>query len=230
MKVALRAANARAVTRPNGAAMYRLAYLRVSTSKQHDSGAGLAAQRTAIEADAERRGWTDDLLFIEDVLSGKSARRPGLERARTMLATGEASTLIVAKMDRLSRSLLDFARIMADAQRQGWQLVALDSPADPSTPQGEAMATMLAMFAQLERRLIGERTRAALAEKRAQGVRLGRPPVLPAAVRERIVAERDEGATFDLIAARLTVDSIATARGGQRWKASSVRKIAKAAG
>jgi DNA invertase Pin-like site-specific DNA recombinase len=227
MKVALRAANARAVTRPIGAAMYRLAYLRVSTDKQRDSGAGLAAQRTAIEADAQRRGWErSSLLFIEDVLSGKSAKRPGLERARAVLANGEASTLIVAKMDRLSRSLLDFARIMADAQRQGWALLALDAPADPTTPAGELMATMLAAFAQHERRLIGERTRAALAEKQAQGVVLGRPRVLSAAVRERIVTERDEGATFDLIAARLTVDGVPTARGGARWHASSVRKLA----
>jgi len=114
-----------------------------------------------------------------------------------MLAKGEASTLIVSKMDRLSRSLLDFARIMADAQAQGWKLLALDAPADPTTPAGELTATMLAAFTQHERRLIGERTRAALAEKQAAGVRLGRPRVLTAAVRKRITAERAEGATFD---------------------------------
>jgi DNA invertase Pin-like site-specific DNA recombinase len=225
MKVALRAANARAVARLKGPAMHRIAYLRVSTDKQRDSGAGLAAQRTAIEAEAERRGW-GDLLFIDDVLSGKSARRPGLERARAMLANGAASTLIVAKMDRLSRSLLDFARIMADAQRQGWALLALDAPADPTTPAGELMATMLAAFAQHERRLIGERTRAALVEKRAAGVVLGRPRVLPAAVRARIAAEREDGATLQLIADRLTIDGVPTARGGERWHASTVRKIA----
>jgi DNA invertase Pin-like site-specific DNA recombinase len=206
--------------------MYRIAYLRVSTDKQRDSGAGLAAQRTAIEADAARRGWSDELLFMDDVLSGKTAKRPSLERARAMLAAGEASTLIVSKMDRLSRSLLDFASILQESQSQGWQLIALDAPVDPSTPQGEMMATMLAAFAQFERRLIGERTRAALAEKRAAGVVLGRPRVLSDAIRQRIAAERAAGERLQTIADRLTVDGVPTARGGSRWHASSVRKVA----
>lgn len=210
--------------------MHRIAYLRVSTDKQRDSGAGLAAQRTAIEAAAAARGWpADELVFVKDVLSGKSAKRPGLERARAMLANGEASTLIVAKMDRLSRSLLDFASIMADAQAQRWALVALDAPVDPSTPQGEMMATMLTAFAAYERRLIGERTKAALAVKRAEGVVLGRPRVLSDAIRERIKAERGDGTTWEMIAARLTVAGVPTARGGSEWHASTVRKIALAA-
>lgn len=206
--------------------MQAIGYIRVSTDKQGDSGAGLAAQRTAITAEAQRRGWAaEDLLFIEDTASGKSARRPGLARARAMLAAGDAEVLIVSKMDRLSRSLLDFASIMQESQRQGWALIALDSPADPSTPTGEAMASILATFAQLERRLIGERTRAALAEKVAAGVRLGRPRTLPDAVRERIVAERGEGETLQMIADRLNVEEVATAHGG-RWHSSTVRKIA----
>jgi DNA invertase Pin-like site-specific DNA recombinase len=207
--------------------MQAIAYLRVSTDKQQDSGAGLAAQRRAISAEAQRRGWVaDDLLFVQDVSSGKSAKRHNLERARAMLAKGEATALITDKMDRLSRSLLDFAQIMQDAQRQGWALIALDAPADPSTPTGEAMATMLATFAQLERRLIGERTRRALAEKRAQGVVLGRPRSLSAEVRARIVGERAEGLTLQMIADRLNLDAIPTAHGGARWHTSTVRKVA----
>ena len=129
-------------------------------------------------------------------------------------------------MDRLSRSLLDFATIMQDAQRQGWGLIALDAPADPTTPQGEAMATMLAMFAQLERRLIGERTRAALAEKQAQGVVLGRPRTLPDVIRARIAGERGEGVTLQLIADRLNVEGVPTAQGGKRWYSATVGKVA----
>jgi DNA invertase Pin-like site-specific DNA recombinase len=203
--------------------MQAIAYLRVSTDKQQDSGAGLAAQRRAIEAEASRRGWADDLLWVQDVSSGKSAKRHELERTRAMLAKGEAGALIVDKMDRLSRSLLDFAQIMADAQRQGWALIALDAPADPSTPQGEAMATVLATFAQLERRLIGERTKRALAEKRAAGVRLGRPRAMPATVRERIAAARAAGRTLQAISDELNAQGVATAHGGALWRPSSVR-------
>jgi DNA invertase Pin-like site-specific DNA recombinase len=206
--------------------MYRIAYLRVSTDRQKDSGAGLAAQRRAIEAEATRRGWSgESLLYVEDVLSGKTAKRPQLDRARAMLASGEASTLIVAKMDRLSRSLLDFASIMADSQSQGWTLIALDAPCDPSTPQGEMMATMLAAFAQLERRLISERTKAALAEKRAEGVKLGRPRVIEGEVREWIVTARARKRTYQSIADELNATGVATAHGGSEWRPSSVRAV-----
>jgi DNA invertase Pin-like site-specific DNA recombinase len=89
--------------------------------------------------------------------------------------------LVVAKLDRLSRSMIDFTGVMAKAQKQGWALVALDCAVDTTTPAGEAMAHVLATFAQFERRLIGQRTREALAVKRKQGVRLGRPQDLGAA-------------------------------------------------
>jgi DNA invertase Pin-like site-specific DNA recombinase len=65
---------------------------------------------------------------------------------------------VVAKLDRLSRSMLDFTAVMAQAQKQGWALVALDCAVDTTTPAGEAMANVLATFAQFERRLIGQRT------------------------------------------------------------------------
>lgn len=209
--------------------MWRIAYLRVSTDKQKDSGAGLAAQRRKILEEADRRGWERDSLFwLEDVLTGKTSKRPQMERARAMLAKGEADTLIVDKMDRLSRSLLDFAQIMVDAQKQGWALVAFDAPADPSTPAGEAMTNMLAVWSQFERRLIGERTKRALAEKRAQGVVLGRPRTLPAAIRQRIKDERETGTPLQTIADELNAEAVPTAQSGKRWHASTVRAVALA--
>ena len=132
--------------------------------------------------------------------------------------------LVVSKMDRLSRSLLDFVTIMAEAERQGWSLVALDCPADPSTPAGEAMVSVMAAFSQFERRLIGQRTREALAVKRAAGVRLGRPPAIDDAVEQRIREERASGATLRGIADHLNDDGIPTARGG-RWRASTLQRV-----
>ena len=156
-------------------------YCRVSTDEQGDSGLGLAAQRAAIEAECNRRGW--NLVAIhEDVLSGKTLKRPGVAEALSAVESGEAGALIVAKLDRLSRSLVDFAGLMARAHAGRWNLVALDLGIDLSTPAGEFMANVMASAAQWERRIIGQRTREALAVKRAQGVRLGRPFVLPADV------------------------------------------------
>src|SRR6476646_10299620 len=163
-----------------------LGYVRVSTSEQASKGAGLEAQRRAILAECKRRGW-HLVETIEDAgYSARDLRRPGIQAALRALERGEASALVVAKLDRLSRSMLDFSKLMAKASREHWALVALDVAVDTSTPSGEAMANMLATFAQFERRLISQRTREALAVKRAQRVRLGRPPSIPAELAARI--------------------------------------------
>jgi DNA invertase Pin-like site-specific DNA recombinase len=140
-----------------------------------------------------------------------------------MLAAGDASALAVAKLDRLSRSMLDFARIRATAQKQSWALVALDVQVDTTSP-GEAMAHMLATFSQFERRLISERTKQALARKRAGGVRLGAPPEIDPSIARRIRKERKAGRTLRQIAERLNEDRIPTARGG-RWQASTLQRV-----
>jgi DNA invertase Pin-like site-specific DNA recombinase len=203
-----------------------IGYLRVSTGRQADSGAGIEAQRTAILAEATRRGWAAaDVQFIQETASGKNAKRPGLELAREALASGDAGALVVSKMDRLSRSLLDFASIMQEAQKQGWALIALDCPVDLTTPMGEALAAIIATFAQLERKMIGERTRDALAEKRAAGIKLGRPRILSDDVRERIVAEHEEKRTLRTIADALNTDNVPTAHGGKQWHPSTVRAV-----
>lgn len=145
------------------------------------------------------------------------------------MAAGEADAIIVAKLDRLSRSMLDFATLMDRAQRQGWGLVALDMNVDTTTPVGEVVANVLAAFAQFERRLIGQRTKDALAAKRAAGVRLGRPPSVEANVARRIRAERATGATLTQIADGLNRDGLPTPRGGSQWRPSSLESVLRAA-
>jgi|ERR1039458_8391566 DNA invertase Pin-like site-specific DNA recombinase len=200
-----------------------IGYVRVSTEEQTNSGAGLAAQRAAVKAECERRGW-QLVDVIEDAgYSAKDLKRPGVQMALETLERHEASGLVVAKLDRLSRSMLDFTAIMAKASKQGWALVALDCAVDTTTPAGEAMANVLATFAQFERRLIGQRTREALAAKRAAGVRLGRPLSLPVEVRDRIAADRDGGLSLASIADKLNVDGVPTAQGGRQWWPSTVR-------
>ena len=140
-----------------------------------------------------------------------SLKRPGVQEALRALEAGEAKALVVAKLDRLSRSMLDFAALMATAQKQSWALVALDCAVDTSTPAGEAMAHVLATFGQFERRLISQRTREALAVKKASGVRLGRPPTVPMAVVRRIQRLRARGLSFRVIADELNEARVPTA-------------------
>ena len=199
--------------------------VRVSSDEQGQSGAGLAAQRAAILAEAKRRGWRL-VEVVEDVgYSGKSRKRPGIETALEALRQKRADTLVVTKFDRLSRSMLDFSRLMDRASRQNWALVALDLALDTSTPAGDMMANVLATFAQFERRLIAQRTRDALAVKRAQGVRLGRDRAISPDVAERIRAERASGMTLQAIADGLDQDGVPTARGGKHWYTSTVRAV-----
>ncbi len=205
--------------------MQVLGYVRVSTQEQGNSGAGLAAQRAAIQSECERRGW-EVLTIIEDVgASGRSLKRPGIQTALEVLQQRDASALVVAKLDRLSRSMLDFASIMAAAQKQSWALVALDCAVDTTTPAGEAMANVLATFAQFERRLIGQRTKEALAQKKAEGVQLGRRRELPQKIVRRIVRERDGKASLRAIATGLNADKIPTAHGGKQWWPETVRAV-----
>ncbi len=204
-----------------------IGYLRCSTEEQADSRAGLDAQRAAILAEGQRRCWAEtELTFVEDAgYSGKDLRRPGIEAALDALRHHRADTLVVSKLDRLSRSLVDFAGLMAQASRERWALVALDLSVDTATPAGEAMAAMLATFAQFERRLIGQRTKEALAVRRQQGVRLGRPRAVPADVVERIAAERSAGMTLRAIADGLNRDSVPTAMGGRKWWVATVQGV-----
>lgn len=207
-----------------------VAYLRVSTDEQADSGAGLAAQRAAAKAEAERRGWLLLAVEVDAGASGKSlAGRPALARALHTLTTGEADVLLVAKLDRLSRSLLDFASLMARSQDEGWSLVALDLGVDTSTPAGEFMASVMASAAQWERRIIGQRTRDALAAKRAQGVQLGRRPSISLEVAANIHALRAEGLTVRAIADRLTAEAVPTVGGSDRWSPSTVQRVLSSA-
>jgi DNA invertase Pin-like site-specific DNA recombinase len=196
-------------------------YVRVSTGEQGASGASLEAQESAIRLECERRGW--HLVTLEkDVLSGRTLRRPGLQRALKACEKGDAAAIVVAKLDRLSRSVADFSRLIEEA-RGRFDVVVLDAGVDTTSPHGKAMVQMISVFAELERELIGQRTKDALAIKRAQGVRLGRPPSIPASVLARIKSLRTRGWSYARIAENLNCDGVATAHGGRQWYPATVR-------
>ena len=114
---------------------------------------------------------------------------------------------------------------MERSRKYGWALVALGVGVDTSLPEGEAMAGTLAVRAQFERRLTGQRTKDALAIKRQQGVRPGRPPVLSKKVVSRIKREARAGRSLREIARRLNHDEIPTAHGGASWRHSTIRSV-----
>jgi DNA invertase Pin-like site-specific DNA recombinase len=203
-----------------------IAYLRVSTDEQAESGAGLDAQRAVIAAAATARGWELVAEHTDAGVSGKIApqRRPALAAALEMLDRGDADVLVVAKSDRLARSVVALCDLLDRAEGANWSLVVLDTDVDTSTASGRLVASVIGCVAEWERRVISERTRAALATRKAAGMRLGRPVELPADTRLYIAAMHADGMSLRKIADTLTAEGVPTSRGGQ-WHASTVRSV-----
>jgi DNA invertase Pin-like site-specific DNA recombinase len=145
-----------------------VAYYRVSTERQGRSGLGLDAQRRTVEDFLHATGGTLTREFIE-VQSGKDDDRPKLAEALKLCKLTH-TTLLIAKLDRLSRS----AAFLLTLRASGARLVAADMP-----EANETVVGFMAVMAEAERKAISDRTRAALAAAKRRGVRLGNPRLQP---------------------------------------------------
>jgi len=202
-----------------------IGYLRVSTEEQASSGLGLDAQRDTIQRYADAHGW--DVLWYEDAgLSAKSLARPQLQAALDRLDASpkrrDVDGIVVAKLDRLSRSVADFAGVLELARSRKWAMVAIDLGVDTSTPTGELVANVMMSVAQWERRIIGERTSAAMQAAKRQGRHMGRVSVLPQATGERLLALRRTH-TLAATASVLNAEGHSTAT-GLPWTINAVAK------
>lgn len=199
-----------------------IGYVRVSTDKQD---IGPEVQVAALTAEAARLGWDLDLRR-EDASSAKSLRgRPVLAAALADLKAVRADALAASKLDRLSRSVADFSGLLETAGRQRWAVICLDLRIDTSSSTGAAMAQVTCVFAELERKRIGERTREAMTKISPEArdrmrQSPGRPVVLDPAAGARIRELRDQGCSFQRISDVLTADGVPTATGGRWWPAT----------
>lgn len=199
-----------------------IAYTRVSTGDQQY---GIGAQKEAIRQAAQSRNW--EVCWVEEpARSGRNITgRPKLQAALAELAAGRAGALVVSRLDRLSRSMLDFAGIVRLSQEQGWALVILQPALDLSTSEGRLVANILVSLAEFERELIGARIREGLAEAKRRGKRLGRTQRIAPEVARRIEREHGLGASLHEIARGLNADAVPTTRGGSRWYPATVRGV-----
>lgn len=212
-------------------------YARTSTDEQVN---GMDAQRERLIAEAERRGWTYEVHT--EHRSGKSmtrAARPEFDIVLTRLdKLGRNGVLVVTKLDRLSRSVVDFGAVLRRAERRGWAIVVLDlgngAVLDTSDPFGKFGATVMMAAAELERGLIGMRTREGLAVVKARGTKLGHPSRVPTDVRARILTARAGGMSWRTIADGLNHDGVPSPGAGSptghgkantRWHPNSVHRI-----
>jgi DNA invertase Pin-like site-specific DNA recombinase len=213
-----------------------IAYLRVSTASQGKSGLGLEAQRAAIATFAQANGLTIIAEHVE-VETGKGAdaldRRPILAAALAQARKAKAS-VVVAKLDRLSRDVAFISGLMS--QRVRFIVAELGLDADPF------MLHLYAAIAEKERAQISARTKAALQAKKAQGVKLGNPRAAEVSVLARAAQTANADAfaanvlplihslqasglkSLASIAEALNARGIRTARGGE-WHSTTVRNI-----
>jgi DNA invertase Pin-like site-specific DNA recombinase len=198
-----------------------LGYVRVSTEDQAAYGYGIDAQEALILDRCE-----PVRIYRDEGASGKTLDRPALTEALEQIAAGEADGLVVAKLDRLTRSVIDFALLLEWFQAAGATLIALDFDLDTSTPGGRLIAHIIAAVAEWERDTIAQRTKDGLAAARAQGKPTGRPAVAdqPELV-ARIHELKDAGLSMQQICDRLNEQGVPTARGAAVWRKSAVQTI-----
>jgi DNA invertase Pin-like site-specific DNA recombinase len=141
-------------------------YARVSTDDQN----------TALQITALKRAGCKKLFKDEGISGATTTKRPALLRCLKALKHGD--TLIVWKLDRLGRSVRDLITMLDDLRERGVKFHSVTEHIDTATPTGRAMWQMIGVLAELERSLIGERTRAGVTAARARGVKFGRKPKL----------------------------------------------------
>ncbi len=224
-------------------------YLRVSTEGQADKGVSLDAQRAKVEAYAALYD-LELVAVVEDAgASAKTLNRPGLQRALAMLEDGEAGGILVAKLDRLTRSVRDLGSLLEQQFTGRFSLFSVAEQVDPRTAAGRLVLNILAIISQWEREVIGERTAEALQHMMtAEGARLGgealgweRVEELDEHGRRRWVEAKDEAETVQrilelrrqgeshrAIARKLEAEGHRTKRGG-KWSHKQVGRAIRRA-
>jgi site-specific DNA recombinase len=217
-----------------------IGYIRVSTEQQADEGVSLAAQRAKITAWCALNDYELVAIYEDAGISGKTvSKRPQLQAALSEMKKGMA--LVVYSLSRLARSTKNCIEIADELKATGSDLVSLTEKIDTSSAMGEFFFTLIAALGQMERKVIGERTKAALAHKKANGEKYAPVPFGYAEVNRRlkvvkheadlideIFSKRASGETLQSIALALNEQGVIGKQGG-KWYASSVSCILKRA-
>lgn len=217
--------------------MKAIGYIRVSTEEQAREGVSLAAQEAKLRAYADLYDLELVAVVVDAGVSAKTLNRPGLQEALAKLDAGEAEALVIAKLDRLTRSVADWGTLIDGYFAKRCALLSVADQIDTRTAAGRLVLNVLVSVAQWEREAIGERTSAALAHKKAIGEHVGAPAygyAVEGVELVRVEAElevvtlakelRAAGATLQAVADELNRRGIPTKRGG-KWAPVQVKRI-----
>ena len=220
--------------------MRAIGYVRVSTDRQADHGVSLEAQEAKIRAMATVQGAELIDVIVDGGESAKSLNRPGVHRLLNLVNCG-IDAVIIAKLDRLTRSVKDLCSLLELFEKRKVALISVAESLDTGSAAGRLVITIMGAVSQWEREAIGERTRDALRHKRSQGRRVGNiafgmrlaedgehleaDPSEQAALAE-IRRLRSNGTTLRGIAATLNQGDYRTRR-GTPWRLESVARVLK---
>ncbi len=218
-----------------------IGYARVSTDEQAREGVSLEAQRERIRAYAQATDLPLGDILVDEGRSGKDLKRPALQELLARCDRGDVAHVIVWKLDRLTRRTRHLLSLVDDTfLAKHIELHSVSESLDTSTPHGRFVLTLFGGLAQMERELIGERTKSALAYKRANGQPTSHPPLgfrpngsrkhrmlpVPEELRivQRILERWRHGGSYAGIARELNAEGIATKR-DCAWHPATVRNI-----
>jgi site-specific DNA recombinase len=218
--------------------MRAIGYARVSTDKQADSGVSLEAQQEKLRAMAVVQGATLMDVIVDAGESAKTLDRPGMERLLALVDARKVDVVIIAKLDRLTRSVKDLALLLERFTRRGVALVSVAESLDTNTAAGRLVLNIMVSVSQWEREAIGERTRDAMAHMKTTRQVYSPTPYGFQRDGDTLAAADDElgtvqqirewhsaGWTLRKIAGELNRLGVATKNGGAAWYASTVRRI-----
>ena len=202
--------------------MRMIGYVRVSTN---DQSLSIEAQTKRLEIEAQMQGWRMQVLVDEGHSGAKSPlQRPALRRALELVESGVAEGIVVTKLDRIARSLIDLMSLLEQSKSAGWNLVALDLGINTGTPEGRLVAGIMGSIAEWERARISERITEALAAARERGTHLGAPQRY---TQETIATARQlraQGSNYASIARALEREGV-VAKSGARLSSTQVRRM-----
>src|SRR6202045_2898061 len=218
--------------------MRTVGYVSVSTDKQAERGISLEAQAEKIRAMALVQGAELSEIIVESGESAKSLNRPGMAKLLAIVEGGKVKAVIVAKLDRLTRSVKDLCELLERFEKRGVALVSVAGSLDTGSAAGRLVLNIMTAVSQWEREAIGERTRDALSHKRSNGERVGNiqfgyrlcadgkhvePDHGEQAVLDEICHMRQRGATLRGVAAALNQRGHRTRR-GSAWRLEHVAR------
>ena len=218
--------------------MLTIGYIRVSTDRQAEQGVSLEAQDAKVRAMATVQGAKLDEVIV-DSESAKSLNRTGLQRLLSLVKSGKVRSVIIAKLDRLTRSVKDLCDLLELFDKKNVALVSVAESLDTASAAGRLVITIMGAVSQWEREAIGERTRDALRHKKSNGECVGNilygyrlakdGKHLELEPKEQAVAAairrlRKRGQSLRGIAATLNRHGHRTRRGSE-WRLESVNRI-----